>query len=58
MNLNVPTVLTYAAAVPLFAMQAAGWVLIAGAAVVANLASARPVEVPSVDPEDPERAVA
>ena len=58
MNINVPQVLTYAAVVPLYALQAAGWVLIAGAAVVSNLAAKPAVEVPYVAPKGQERAVA
>jgi hypothetical protein len=56
--MNAQKVLTYAAVVPLYGMQAAGWVLIAGAAVVANLVSTRAVEVPSALPKDRERVVA
>ena len=58
MNLNLPTVLTYAAVVPLYGLQAAGWALIAGAAVLANLVASPVEEVPSVVPTDKERAVA
>jgi hypothetical protein len=58
MTVNVPQMLTYAAVGPLYALQAAGWVLIAGAAVVSNLVATRAVEVPSVVPTDKERAVA
>lgn len=58
MNLNVPKVLTYAAVVPLYALSAAGWVVIVGAAVVSNLTARPAVEVPHVAPQDQERAVA
>jgi hypothetical protein len=58
MTEKLPAVLTYAAVTPLFALQAAGWVLIAGAAVVSNLVATRAVEVPSALPKDQERAVA
>ena len=50
--------LTYAAVVPLYALSAAGWVVIAGAAVVSNLVAGHAEEVPYVAPKDQERAVA
>jgi len=59
MNINVPRVLAYAAGVPLYALSAAGWVVIVGAAVVSNLVARPAVEVPSVVvPKDQERIVA
>jgi hypothetical protein len=58
MTINVPKVLTYSAVVPLYALSAAGWVVIVGAAVVSNLVARPAVEVPREVPQDQERAVA
>jgi hypothetical protein len=58
MNINVPRALAYAAGVPLYALSAAGWVVIVGAAVVSNLTARPAVEVPHVAPQGSERAVA
>ena len=58
MNINVPRTLAYAAGVPLYALSAAGWVVIVGAAVASNLVAKPAVEVPRVAPKDQDRAVA
>jgi hypothetical protein len=50
--------LTYAAVAPLYALSAAGWVVITGAAVVSNLVAGHAEEVPYVAPTGKERRVA